>query len=92
MEIEFRFGYRNQIHYRLGDKIDWGQDKVVWEPYYTLGCGIRPENGNYIGEGYVECELCHRDYFVDIIIENDIIVAVKYRPDKKGYIPVDTSN
>jgi hypothetical protein len=84
-EVQFRLGVLNCINYKIGDRIILAENDREGE---TIGRGTRPENGDLIGEGYVVCKKNKRDYFVDIVVENDIIVGIKYRPDELGYTKV----
>lgn len=76
LEAEFRFGYLNLLEYSIGDKMAWES-------------GAHPVDGRFIGEGYVECEESHRDFWVDIVIENNTIDKVVVRHDREGYIKKD---
>ena len=79
MEVELFFGLKNQIRYQLGDKIVWRRGKAAQN-------GGRPEGGNINGEGYTECPICNKDFFVQIAVRNDEIQSVKVNPDKEPYI------
>ena len=83
MEIECFFGLKNQIEYKLGDRVEWRLGKAVQN-------GGRPEGGNLDGEGYAECPICKRDFFILMVVVNDIIQGVKVNPDKKPYICEDS--
>jgi hypothetical protein len=83
MQAEFRFGFLNLDTYSLGDKLRWTDEH---------GNGLRfpnerPTGGNYIGEAYVECPVCHKDLWLTVWVVNDIIERAEYDPTKKGYIP-----
>ncbi len=78
-EIESYFGFKNQIDYKIGNKVQWFEGNSVKN-------GARPENGNIISEGYAECPLCGKDFFVNIFIENDIIVKITSNKEKKPYL------
>ena len=59
-EIEMRFGDTSSMSvYRIGDQIGWKNEK-------------HSENGNLNGEGYAECLFCCKDFFVKVIIRNNI--------------------
>lgn len=80
MEIEFRFGLLELRDYRLGDFLIWSDD----------GGGLRhprrpPAEPVFSGEGYAECPLCRRDFFVDIEVRDGKIDAVGLS-DKPGYM------
>lgn len=79
VEVEFRFGLINLDRYRLGDTLRW------------TGAGTprprkRPPNGDFDGEGYAECPICHKDFWMTIHIRQDIIVSAEVDSTKAGYI------
>jgi len=81
MEAEFRFGLLNLDVYELGDTIRWSVN----------GHGLRfpkrrPENGDYIGEGYVECPKCHKDFWIKIVVNSDRIERAEVDVGRLGYI------
>jgi hypothetical protein len=78
-DIEFRFGYRDQSRYRLGDRLAWGPGGASVPP-------LRPDGGNWIGEGYVECKYCKKDYWVKVTVQDDVLKSVTVDPAKKGYL------
>jgi hypothetical protein len=79
-QVDLYFGYTNEmLEYKIGDKYLWCFGKEVQN-------GGRPENGNINGEGYVECELCKKDFFVKVEVRNDVIQKIKYDSTKKSYI------
>ncbi len=80
MESEFKIGYMNLDSYKIGDKIKWSQG-VAKKPHQK-----RPKNGNYCGEGYVECPNCNKDFWLNITIENDIITKADINLAKTGYV------
>jgi hypothetical protein len=69
-EVEFNLGFLNLDKYKIGDKLIWGDDFMR----KTRIENRRPNNGNYIGEGYVECPNCNQDYFLKIISQADVIL------------------
>lgn len=81
MEVEFKIGYLDLQTYRLGDKLTWASG-IAKCPHQK-----RPNNGNFIGEGYVECPNCKKDFWITINIQNDILTKVKLDLTKQGYIP-----
>lgn len=81
MEAEFRFGFLNLDTYRIGDTLKWDD----------RGKGLRfpkqrPPNGDYVGEGYVVCPACNKDFWIKITVRHDRIVSAEIDPDKPGYI------
>jgi hypothetical protein len=79
MEIELFFGLKNQIRYQLGDELRWRGGKSV-------NNGGRPSGGKIDGEGYTECPTCGKDFFVRVIVRNDVIQAIEVDSDKEPYI------
>ena len=80
MEVEFRFGFRNQDRYCPGDTLRWygGGTRTPRQ---------RPEGGKYTGEGYAECPNCHRDLWVSIEVRHDVIKRAEVDLTRPGYIP-----
>jgi hypothetical protein len=67
------------LEYKLGEKYLWCFGNEVQNDK-------RPENGNIVGEGYVECELCKKDFFVKVKVRSDVIRSVEHDSTKKPYI------
>jgi len=80
MESEFKIGYLNIDSYRLGDKIKWA-DGIAKKPHQR-----RPLDGNFTGEGYVECPQCLKDFWLKIFINNDTLTDVTIDSSKTGYV------
>jgi hypothetical protein len=78
-EVEFKFGWLDQITYRLGDEVRWAGGHGG----KTLR---RPPAGDLDGEGYAECPRCAKDFWVDIDIRGDRVVAAVPDSDRAGYI------
>jgi len=79
-EIDLYFGYQNEmLKFRLGDRYVWREGKEVQN-------GGRPENGNIDGEGYVECRLCKKDFFVKVEVGNDVIEKVEHNSTKELFV------
>jgi hypothetical protein len=80
MEIEMFFGdTRGLSEFSIGDRYKWLPGKSVPK-------GGRPDNGNLDGEGYAECPLCRQDFFVKVIIRDDVINNVAPDLTKKPFI------
>jgi DNA-directed RNA polymerase subunit RPC12/RpoP len=79
-EIECYFGFSNLNSYKIGDKYDW-------RPRKSVKNGGRPEDGNIEGEGYAECPSCGKDFFVKVIVRDDIIQSIQPDLSKKSYMP-----
>jgi hypothetical protein len=66
--------------YRLGDRVRWlpGRDRED---------GGRPVSGDLDADGYVECPVCERDFFLTVSVRGDAIVGTEVNPAKPGYFP-----
>jgi len=80
VEVEIKFGLRNQIEYRLGETYLWTRSPLERS-------GGRPPGGNLDGEGYAQCEQCRKDFFVVVKLRNDSIESVDLDPTKVPLIP-----
>ncbi|WP_419995885.1 hypothetical protein [Streptomyces boninensis] len=80
VDIQFAFGLLDFREYSLGSRVEWGT-KGLRNP------NGRPPNGTYADEGYAECQCCHKDYWVWIRVDADVIVSVEVDPTKPGHIP-----
>lgn len=79
-EVSLHFGYTDEmLEFNLGNKYRWHLCKEFQN-------GGRPEKGNIDGEGYVECELCKKDFFVKVVVRNDVIENVVFDSTKMSYI------
>lgn len=70
--LEFR-------EYQIGGHLDWGRkgERVPSQ---------RPPGGSMRGEGYVECPRCGKDYWVEIVVEGDVIVGWVIDSARPGYL------
>lgn len=80
MEAEFKLGYLSVDTYSVGDKIRWASGSAK-KPHQK-----RPEKGSCNGEGYVECPKCHKDFWISILIKEDVIINVAINPTKAGFV------
>jgi len=80
MIIDLYFGCTDLLDYRLGDLYRWVPRKIPKN-------GGRPEGGNLNGEGYTECPVCHRDFFVIVHVRDDKLISVEPDLEKTPYIP-----
>jgi hypothetical protein len=81
VEINLYFGDTSMMdEFKIGDRYKWRGQRAVHN-------GGRPEGGNIDGEGYTECSHCGKDFFVKVIVRNDIIVKVEPDIERKGYVP-----
>jgi hypothetical protein len=79
-ELELRLGNTaNMMDLRVGDSYPW----VAGQPPENSG---RPEGGKADGEGYMECEHCHKDSFHFVIIREDVITGIAPIRCKEPYI------
>lgn len=79
-DVDLYFGYNNEMsEYKLGDKYIWRLGKAVHN-------GGRPASGNMDGDGYVECNLCRKDFFVKVLVRNDVLLSVETNSAKEPYI------
>ena len=79
MEAEFRFGFRTQDRYRLGDTLRWNEASIS-------PADRRPTGGNYVGEGYVECPRCRLDFWITIGVTHDVIRTADVDLTREGFI------
>lgn len=71
VEVAAHFGETTQMRsLSVGDRYPWVPRK---EPQH----GGRPPEGSTDGEGYMECERCHKDSFLRIVVQKDVIVEVQ---------------
>lgn len=70
VRADFRFGLRDLIEYRLGDRIRW-EGKGVRTPAH------RPPGGNYVGPAYTECPNCGKPFWLRIAVEADELASVE---------------
>ena len=78
--IQLHFGdTRYLTELNIGDEYPWIERKSVQN-------GGRPENGDFEGEGYVECKNCKKDFFVKAIVRSDILKEIQVDKEKKPYI------
>ncbi|WP_143536094.1 hypothetical protein [Saccharibacillus sp. O23] len=73
-------GLMNLDTYRLGDELKWAVGHAR-SPHQR-----RPQGGSLMGEGYVCCPNCEKDFWIIIKIEHDVISGIKVRDEAKGYI------
>lgn len=81
MEIDCYFGYVAEMReVSLGEIYPWVERKAVQN-------GGRPEGGTLDGEGYTECPLCGKDFFVIVRVRGDVLASVEPDLSKPPYIP-----
>ena len=76
-----RFGdtrYMQELH--VGDRYPWIARKQPQN-------GGRPDSGSTEGEGYMECERCHRDSFLRVVVREDVIIKVEPDVQRRGDVP-----
>lgn len=75
VEVETRLGDVSQVaSLQLGDRYPWPPNH-------------RPLDGTACGEGYCECPLCGKDFFVRVQVEADVLSRLEVDPDQPGFIP-----
>jgi hypothetical protein len=80
MTVDLYFGFRDQLNYKLGDAYRWREGRSVKNDG-------RPQEGNLDGEGYTECPLCAKDFWVIVRVRNDVLESVEPDTEKKPLIP-----
>jgi hypothetical protein len=81
VEVELRVGNTAQMrNLVVGDQYPWVSRAQPQN-------GGRPEQGSVDGDGYMECEFCHADSFIRVIIREDVIVGVEPDMIRQGQIP-----
>lgn len=75
---DFRFGLRDQLEYRLGDRL-------IWEGRGVRTPSERPTNGNFSGEANTECPGCGCEFWLMIDIESDRIVRAVTDWEREDY-------
>jgi hypothetical protein len=84
ISIEVKFGdTRSMTVLNIGDIYPWIPRKAVQN-------GGRPQEGSVDGEGYATCSHCDLDFFVKVIIRNDIIHDIQPDSDKIPYMQSST--
>jgi len=84
VQADFRFGLRDQLDYRLGEKMRWN-GKGLRTP------AMRPLNGDFSGEAYTECPCCGRDFWLLVEVESDVILRAETDWERDDYGRSDDS-
>ena len=79
MTVDLYFGLRDQSAFKIGDICPWAINKAVSN-------GGRPPGGNIDGEGYTECPICEKDFFVVVEVRNDLFISARSDPTKPPMI------
>ncbi|MDR2869495.1 MAG: hypothetical protein LBV04_03510 [Deferribacteraceae bacterium] len=69
-QAEIKIAFLNLDSYCVGDKLNWKN---------------KAHKASDIYAGYVECDNCAKDFWIDVIVKEDIISAIKISK-KEGYI------
>jgi hypothetical protein len=78
MNIEMYFGeFKTKRVYTVGDRCHWLPNQEIQD-------GGRPEGGNMDGEGFAWCSTCGHDFFVKILVRDDIITDVIQNNEKNN--------
>ena len=79
-EVETKLGYMSELaELKVGDRYPWAS------PAFPQA-GARPNGGNAIGDGYSVCPGCNQDFFVNVVVESDIIQRLEVDRSRSGYI------
>lgn len=79
-EVETRLGYVHEVAaLRVGDRYPWNHSGMP---------SRRPAGGSAVGDGYCECPACGRDFFVAVVVENDVVRGLEVDPRR---MPGDAS-
>ncbi len=78
-EVESKFGKLNLIEYSIGEK-------VCWTKCDSVKNGGKPATPESSFEGYTQCSNCNKDFFVKVIICDDIISKVVPDASRNGFI------
>jgi uncharacterized Zn finger protein (UPF0148 family) len=77
-EVETRLGYAHQAVLRVGERYPWNHPAMP---------PCRPEGGNAVGDGYCVCPACGKDFFVNVLIDTDVIRTLEHDATRPGMIP-----
>ena len=77
-QVETRLGYAHQAALRVGESYPWNHPAMPPR---------RPEGGNAVGDGYCVCPACGKDFFVNVVVETDVIRALEPDATRPGMIP-----
>lgn len=81
-EVETRLGCAHEVlSLRVGDRYPWNHPRMPPR---------RPPGGTAVGDGYAVCPACARDFFVRVVVEDDVVRRLEPDPERPGLIP-DTS-
>lgn len=80
IEVETYLGFGNLIAYEIGSRVRWVEGNVAPKN------GGRPTGGNMDGEGYAECPLCAKDFWVKIVVRSDVIERIEPDTERMPYI------
>ena len=72
--VEFKFGDVNLHKYLIGEQLRLTEKSHGQESHF------------FQGNGYAVCFNCEKDFWVKILVENHILVAVEHDKSKSGFI------
>jgi hypothetical protein len=81
MEAELFFGNTSNMEF-----VPIGREYPFHLALAVHNGGVPPDR-NLDGEGYVECPLCCKDFFVKAIVRNTILKAIEVDPSIAPHIP-----
>ncbi len=78
-EVETRLGWMHQmLTLRVGDPYPWNDPDMPSE---------RPCGGNAVGDGHCECPACGLDFYVNVVVEGDVIQRLEVAEPLTGFTP-----
>jgi uncharacterized protein (UPF0212 family) len=78
-EVETHLGYMHDVlTLRVGDRYPWNHPAMPSE------C---PAAGSAVGDGYAVCPACGRDFFVRVVVEDDVVRRLEPDRGRPGMIP-----
>ncbi len=76
VSIEMCFGDMSvQRTYTIGSRCHW-------QPHQSVEKGGRPDGGNLDGPGFTECHYCGKNYYVQVLVRDDVVTNVAPDPVK----------
>ena len=61
----------------VGDRYPWNHPAMP---------SRRPAGGNAVGDGYCVCPVCGKDFFVNVVVEADMLRRVEHDATRPGLI------
>ena len=83
IEIDLPFGCIGERHYKIGNKIEWQENRAAEK-------GGRPENGNFRKEVWSRCPTCVRDFWLIVSVRGATIEKIDVDSSRSVMIPDDS--